>query len=225
MVSVSTNTMVMDINNGHERISRHRIARELNSNLEVVAPPTTLPGEPTRDEPHGVKSTESRPAILPHPDHGLTDLPDVLDSQDTEPNPSRPQPIGPNRVTSPLEVLQNPESPPKEGAEKGNTILVYPASLALPTGGTPTQYRETASVDTLQTALKAPAALVEVAVSNEGNTPIREDTVRDVGPDFGNASEALHTRIGVHNTVNWKSVSADPDRPVDQIWTALCCWD
>lgn len=179
MVSTNRDTVVLEINNQNERISRDHLERAPNPNWEVVTSRKPLPRLlPSSDVVHAPTVTPG-PAILPHPERGLSDLPIISDTHKPESvTPSWAQNPDSLRVLPPLEVFSPPVTPLKEGeGDKTNN------SVALASPGKP----PSRSVHTDETVILNPTADAGRAlgtrntdyrarntVGNEKKTPLME---------------------------------------------------
>lgn len=124
VISVTTGTIVVKMGDAHERLSRDRVV--LAPPPPTEATPATLDSTPEVDTTSGTPVV-SRPAVLPHPSRGLSDLP--LISED----PAQPENNGPpgrsqpplNGIYHRLTVISgSPRRPvaPSEAGEDNRSI-------------------------------------------------------------------------------------------------------
>lgn len=217
MVSLDTDNVVLDINNQHERISRNRVTRAPNPNLEVFISPKPLPRVLPPLELEQAPTLTQRPATLPHPERGLSDLSIVSDTHKPESvKPSCAQDPDTLGFLPPLEVLSPPGAPPKEGERDKTTASVAPASPIKPKSGSVHTHEKVIPNPTAEVGraldTSTPDYRVMNTVGNEEKTPLRDDHVNKTEVPLGSSSEPSRVTSSTYAPSRVeKAVSSDLD--------------
>ena len=220
VVEVASDTVVLDIDNQRERISRDRVSLAPNPNLEL-ATGTIASGDSEQEESAPSDVVAPRPSVLPHPDRDLMDLPTEGDSRLRDVTQSaRVVSTDSTRVHPPPHLIRETVAPTKEGEGTVDRIANdNPSSHGSPVSGT----RSTFANGGVSPNENTHTGVVSQA-GKDGCTP---SSVTPVGNALRTPHVASSDSSGDRAA---KELSVDPDLPLavddedptsDPTWMAL----